>query len=97
MRNKGQTCAIDGCANKAVTRGWCHAHYRTWLSIGDPIRPHPKSKTPFNFRDILAAGDSELVVLPCRSAWPLDADGYVILDDDPKHIHFTIPDRVPLP
>lgn len=30
------TCAIDGCAKAAASRGWCHAHYRKWRLHGTP-------------------------------------------------------------
>lgn len=30
------TCSIDGCATRAVSRGWCSAHYERWRRHGDP-------------------------------------------------------------
>lgn len=31
-----RTCSIEGCEKKAVTRGWCAAHYERWRQHGDP-------------------------------------------------------------
>lgn len=28
-------CTVDGCASKAVSRGWCKAHYTRWRRNGD--------------------------------------------------------------
>lgn len=30
------TCMIDGCEGRAITRGWCKKHYARWRSNGDP-------------------------------------------------------------
>lgn len=36
-----QTCAVESCDRRAVTRGWCHGHYLRWSRRGDvePARP----------------------------------------------------------
>jgi hypothetical protein len=31
-------CSIGDCEGKVVARGWCHKHYRRWLSTGDPTK-----------------------------------------------------------
>lgn len=28
-------CTVDGCATRAVSRGWCNKHYSRWLKYGD--------------------------------------------------------------
>lgn len=30
-----RTCSIDGCSGKHMSRGWCNAHYKRWLRLGD--------------------------------------------------------------
>ena len=32
----GMQCSIEGCADKAVGRGWCWRHWRRWRRHGDP-------------------------------------------------------------
>lgn len=31
------SCAIDGCPKPAATRGLCHAHYKKFLTYGNPL------------------------------------------------------------
>jgi hypothetical protein len=35
------TCSIEGCEKAADTRGWCRAHYKRWLRLGDPLAGGP--------------------------------------------------------
>lgn len=37
-------CAVDGCTDKARTRGWCHAHYARNLRYGSPTGGPPMDK-----------------------------------------------------
>lgn len=37
-KNIAYGCAVDGCPNKLVARGWCGKHYCRWLDTGDPLR-----------------------------------------------------------
>ena len=30
-------CSIEQCSRRAVTRGWCAAHYHRWQRYGDPV------------------------------------------------------------
>ncbi|MFI1562215.1 HNH endonuclease [Streptomyces sp. NPDC020490] len=30
------TCAISGCEQGVIARGWCHRHYKRWQTHGDP-------------------------------------------------------------
>lgn len=30
-------CAIEGCAQPALKRGWCSRHYQRWYNHGDPL------------------------------------------------------------
>lgn len=34
-------CAVEGCAVRAHTRGWCRTHYQRWRRHGDPTRERP--------------------------------------------------------
>jgi DNA-binding MarR family transcriptional regulator len=39
-----RTCRVDGCEQRAKTRGYCHPHYMRWKRNGDPLggrRRHP--------------------------------------------------------
>jgi hypothetical protein len=40
-----ETCAVEGCGRKAVTRGWCHGHYVRWSRSGD-VRAEKPLKRP---------------------------------------------------
>lgn len=31
-------CSVDGCEEKAKTRGWCPRHYMRWRRNGDPTK-----------------------------------------------------------
>lgn len=37
------TCAVDGCDNNPITRGWCPKHYQRWRAHGDVGSDGPRS------------------------------------------------------
>ena len=40
------TCAVEGCDRRAVTRGWCHGHYLRWNRTGDVGATRPLRRSP---------------------------------------------------
>lgn len=43
-------CSIDGCTDRAKTRGWCPRHYGRWARHGDPLADvTPSLRWPDNF------------------------------------------------
>lgn len=45
---KGSTpiCAVDGCGQLGVKRGWCGTHWKRWRTHGDPLYVRPR-KPPY--------------------------------------------------
>lgn len=42
MEKPTRICKIDGCGRDGhLRRGWCNAHYRRWLTHGDPLAGPP--------------------------------------------------------
>lgn len=37
-------CAVKGCEDAAVTRGWCGRHYQRWQEYGDPEAPMRRAR-----------------------------------------------------
>jgi hypothetical protein len=68
LRRFNQVCAIDGCDQRVVGRGWCGRHYARWKRLGSPTagkdgvhgykrRPHGSgSYTPDGYHQITVDG-----------------------------------------
>jgi hypothetical protein len=37
MAKASKICKVEGCAEKATSRGWCSMHYWRWKRYGDPL------------------------------------------------------------
>lgn len=66
-----RTCAIPGCANVHVARGWCTGHYDRWKSHGDPQAGKPVTPSSWSPNDCCIAGCHRIMRYPtlgyCRS------------------------------
>lgn len=67
-------CVIDGCAKKAIGRGWCSTHYSRWQRKGDPLAPSRLDWVECSEAECEKRASSQGRCLTCHRRWRYRTD-----------------------